>query len=101
MSHQPYRPRPASPTHNSTGPHRVEGTPMWDPVMPDRDLIEAAIETSPVAAWLNALADLGETTMRDHEIELRYSHAPDALRQKGVEPTPAAIEAWVHQNRPT
>jgi hypothetical protein len=97
MSHHPYRPRPASPTR----PLRVVGTPIWDPVMPDQDLVEAANETSHVAAWLNALADLGETTMRDHEIEFRYSQARDALHQMGVEQTTAAIEAWVHQNRPT
>lgn len=100
MRHHPRRPRPASPTPTTDRPRRIAGAPMWDPVMPDQDLVDASNETSSVAAWLNALADLGESTMRDHEIELLYSQAPDALRQMGLEPTPTAIDTWVRQHRP-
>lgn len=101
MRHQPRPPRPATPTPAPDLPDRIEATSMWSPAATEDDLQDASSETPTVAAWLTALATLGETTMRDHEIELRYTQALDALRQKGVEPTPAAIEAWVHQNRPT
>jgi hypothetical protein len=97
MPQQPHRPRPNPPASAPTSHlDRITASPMWDPAPDDHDLQEASNEDPAIAAWLTALASLGETTMQDLEIEHRYSQAPDALRRKGIEPTPAAIDAWVH-----
>ncbi len=80
-------------------PSTTISTPIWDPVVTDSDLTEAAMETPTISAWLNALASLGEATMSDSRDQQLYAQAPDALRQRSIEPTSEAIDRWVEERR--
>lgn len=73
------------------------GTSMWSPAQPDPDLEDAAENDPATASWLTALDSQSRATMRDHQEELLYSQAPDALRQAGIEPTETAVGDWVQE----
>lgn len=76
-------------------PTPATGTPIWEAAEADRDLAEATQNDPNLAGWMKALASSSEATMMDSAEEQLYSQAPDALTQRGIEPTPEAIEDWV------
>jgi hypothetical protein len=84
--------------HELRPPHTTR-TPMWETSPADPDLSRAAHDHPTVATWLDALAGLGETALTDNREEQLYSQAPDALRQRSIEPSPEAVEAWVQAHR--
>lgn len=90
------------PERNSATPVRPipeTATPMWPTDPLDRDLIEATNDSPTVEAWFEALASLGEATLQDNLDDHFYRQAPDALRQRSIDPTPETIEDWVREQR--